>query len=172
MKNSSRRTGRPTKAAEPGKRVSLGLKVTADIKHRLDEATKVSGRTQSQEAELRIEQSFALEEQWGGRDIRNLAQLAAATFEHAGATAAAANGHPDWSPAEWTRDPECYTAAVRAIVEALYGRVPTEDPYLRSQFLEGLVMKIEDLWGRERGEREGIIEGMVNRMPDLIARDG
>lgn len=50
--------GRPIKAPTPGTRVSLGLKVTPEIKRRLDQAARDSGRTQSQEAELRIEQSF------------------------------------------------------------------------------------------------------------------
>jgi hypothetical protein len=54
----SKRIGRPTKTPEPGKKVSLGLKVTADIKNKLDMAARVSGRTQSQEAELRLERSF------------------------------------------------------------------------------------------------------------------
>lgn len=47
---------------KPGERVSLGLKVTADIKSRIDAAAKASGRTQSQEAELRIERSFWLDD--------------------------------------------------------------------------------------------------------------
>jgi hypothetical protein len=53
-----KRIGRPTKAPQPGKKVSLGLKVTAEIKNRLDAAARASGRTQSQEAERRLEGSF------------------------------------------------------------------------------------------------------------------
>jgi predicted DNA-binding protein len=52
------RKGRPTKLATTGQRVSLGLRVTAEIKERLDRAAKESGRSQSQEAELRLERSF------------------------------------------------------------------------------------------------------------------
>lgn len=52
------RTGRPTKKAVAGERMSLGLKVTPDIKTRLDRAAQLSGRTQSQEAEMRLEWSF------------------------------------------------------------------------------------------------------------------
>jgi hypothetical protein len=47
---------------QSGERVSLGLKVTADIKSRIDTAAKASGRTQSQEAELRLERSFWLDD--------------------------------------------------------------------------------------------------------------
>jgi hypothetical protein len=42
-------------------RVSLGLKVTADVKRRLDSSARASGRTQSQEAERRIELSYQYE---------------------------------------------------------------------------------------------------------------
>jgi len=50
--------GRPTKKAKPGTKASLGLRVTANVKDRLEHAAKLSGRTQSQEAEYRIERSF------------------------------------------------------------------------------------------------------------------
>ncbi len=46
------------KTPKPATRVSLGLKVTADLKNQLDSAARASGRTQSQEAEKRLEQSF------------------------------------------------------------------------------------------------------------------
>ena len=52
------RKGRPTKTAKPGTKASLGLKVTASLKSRLEEAAAASGRTQSQEAEYRLERSF------------------------------------------------------------------------------------------------------------------
>jgi hypothetical protein len=42
-------------------RVSLGLRATTEIKRKLDEAAQKSARSQSQEAELRLERSFELE---------------------------------------------------------------------------------------------------------------
>ncbi len=56
------RIGRPMKPAVEGNRVSLGLKVTAEIKGRIDAAAKESGRTQSQEAERLIERAFQYDE--------------------------------------------------------------------------------------------------------------
>lgn len=53
-----RKVGRPLKEAEPGKRASLGLRVTAETKARLEIAAAASGRSQSQEAEIRLEASF------------------------------------------------------------------------------------------------------------------
>lgn len=53
-----KKIGRPTKLPPKGFRASLGLKVTRGLKQRLEAAAAKSGRTQSQEAEFRIEQSF------------------------------------------------------------------------------------------------------------------
>lgn len=57
----TKRTGRPLNQPEPGRRVSLGLKVTAEMKRRIDDAARRNGRTQSQEAEARLEQAFMME---------------------------------------------------------------------------------------------------------------
>jgi len=65
MTKEAKRIGRPLKAPQRGKKVALGLKVTADIKRRLDSAARASGRTQSQEAEHRIELSYQYERALG-----------------------------------------------------------------------------------------------------------
>ena len=56
------RLRKPARVALPGQRVSLGLKVSAEIKNRLDAAAKQQGATQSQEAERRLEQTFRAED--------------------------------------------------------------------------------------------------------------
>jgi hypothetical protein len=56
-----KRIGRPTKPPKPGARVSLGLRVTSEIKEKLDAAARRTGRSQSQEAEIRLERSFERE---------------------------------------------------------------------------------------------------------------
>src|SRR3954454_12478893 len=58
MANAAPRRGRKPQPANQGQRVSLGLKVTPEIKNKLDTAAKANGRTQSQEAEVRLERSF------------------------------------------------------------------------------------------------------------------
>lgn len=50
--------GRPSLPPKPGARNSLGLKVTAGTKQALLKAAKSSGRSMSQEAEMRILWSF------------------------------------------------------------------------------------------------------------------
>ena len=56
-----RRRGRPTKPPVPGERVPLSLRVTAEIKDELEQAAIQSGRSLSQEAELRLQTSFERE---------------------------------------------------------------------------------------------------------------
>jgi hypothetical protein len=48
----------PKREAEPGERFQLGVRVTAELKRKLDAAAEESGRSQSQEAELRLEHTF------------------------------------------------------------------------------------------------------------------
>jgi hypothetical protein len=54
-----RKIGAPPKRdPEPGERFQIGVRVTPELKRRLDAAAEQSGRSQSQEAELRLERSF------------------------------------------------------------------------------------------------------------------
>jgi hypothetical protein len=54
------RLGRPVKAPAPGKRAPLSLLVTPELKHRIELATRGSGRTMAAEAEALIEQGLAV----------------------------------------------------------------------------------------------------------------
>ncbi len=49
----AKKVGRP-----PANRVALSLRVSPEVKQRLDDLAEKSGRSISQEAELRLEQSF------------------------------------------------------------------------------------------------------------------
>jgi hypothetical protein len=53
-----KKRGRPMKRPVPGERTPLGLRVTAELKENLEQAAIQSGRSLSQEAELRLEKSF------------------------------------------------------------------------------------------------------------------
>jgi hypothetical protein len=48
----------PKRDPKPGERFQIGVRVTPELKRRLDAAAEQSGRSQSQEAELRLERSF------------------------------------------------------------------------------------------------------------------
>jgi hypothetical protein len=62
MAGTMKRPGRKPHIANRGTRAALGLKVTHEIKNKLDGAAKANGRTQSQEAEARIEQTFQMQD--------------------------------------------------------------------------------------------------------------
>jgi hypothetical protein len=58
----SKRPGRPRVEPEDGERVPLSFRITPELKRLLDAAADASGRSQSQEAELRLEKSFWLDQ--------------------------------------------------------------------------------------------------------------
>jgi hypothetical protein len=128
-----KRIGRPPKTPKPGERVSLGLKVTADIKRRLDEEANKSGRTQSQQAELMIERSFAEQDALAGPKMRQLAYFMATSFALAGQHSAA--GNPDW-----ITDRDCYRAGVIGVLDALLIGRDDEDAALIIEALKGRLL--------------------------------
>jgi hypothetical protein len=132
-----KRIGRPPKAAPPGKRVALGLKVTSEIKQRLDEEARKNGRTQSQQAELMIERAFQQEKAFGSGSVAPLAFLMTSSF-------AVAAGKSDW-----TTDPIAYGNGVAAVLDALLREFPNGAD--RTLALEGLVGR---LLSRIKWERE------------------
>jgi hypothetical protein len=134
---SPRRTGRPLRPAVPGARVSLGLKVTPEIKTKLDEATRITGRTQSAEAEIRLEQSFAKDEAFGGAEARQIALMMASAFAVAGMRKG-----KEIRAEDWASDPECYLAGMLGVVGALMTHAPQP---LTSLDLAALQSRIETL---------------------------
>ena len=113
----NRRIGRPPKAPSEG-RVSLGLRVTPETKIRLDGAATKSGRSQSQEAEMRLERTFVEDESDGGAEIRQIIRLAGAAFT-IGGQKCAHDKKISTSSNEWLHDPDCFAAAAKHLGDAL-----------------------------------------------------
>jgi hypothetical protein len=127
----ARRRGRPS----VGERVSLGLRVTPEMKRRLDEAAKRSGRSQSQEAEFRLEGSFdrgdLLPEVLGlkfGRDLAGVLMLLGNALIYAEGFDQMHNQsgrRPSGRySSRWGRDPGSYDEAVDAAVTILQALRP------------------------------------------------
>lgn len=139
---SDARPGRKPKAVSSGKRASLGLKVTPEIKRRLEIAAKSSGRTQSQEAEARIEQSFKQQEQaelfsdlYFGRELSGLLELIGRAMRDAGAHAAANAASAGLGPPNWLDNSYGYAMAAKAastVIEALRPRAEVRGPKPKS----------------------------------------
>lgn len=129
-----RRIGRPTKPPAPNERVPVALRVTPEIKIRLDTAASQGGRSLSQEAEIRLERSFERE------DLLSEALTLAYGRKAAGVLMAIAyvmdaaprlTERNTWNPfrKDWTDDPELFDHAVQAATALLYAvRPPGEIP--------------------------------------------
>src|SRR5262245_29630464 len=88
---SQRKIGAPPKRKpKPGERFQIGVRVTPEMKHRLEGAAESSGRSLSQEAELRLERSFDREDLVGdvlsaayGEEMAGLLALVASAMTNA-----------------------------------------------------------------------------------------
>jgi hypothetical protein len=131
MNQSAKRTGRPPKPADAGKRISLHLKVTPQIKDRLDGAAEETGRTQSQEAEFRLEQSFNREDLLGeamtlayGRELAGLLMMLGTTMHDVGRSAGFSATFTIEGANAWWSHPYAYDQAVQAVVRLLEAARP------------------------------------------------
>jgi hypothetical protein len=112
--------------------------VTPDLKRKLDESAQRSGRSQSQEAELRIEQSFRDERQaqhfsdlYFGRELAALLEVIGRAMQDAGAHAAAQSAGQRGGSANWLENPYGFGTATRAamkVLDALRPPGPVETP--------------------------------------------
>jgi DNA end-binding protein Ku len=134
----SKSVGRPRQQPEPGERVQLSFRVTPELKRRLDGAADKSGRSQSQEAEFRLERSFDHEDLLSealtlayGRKTAGL--LMALAFVMVGVARwwimpSSPKDTPfSWRPdpdKEWTEQPEVFEYAVQAVTTLLNAARP------------------------------------------------
>jgi len=131
QKVSKPKMGRPR---EFGERHPLGLRVTKETKKKLTDAANASGRSQSQEAEFRLEQTFnatqslfdsldlAFGQHWTGI-LLALAQAAQLT----GTRALAVNKWNFEGCEGWVEDPYAYDQAVKAVNTILEAFRPKGD---------------------------------------------
>src|SRR5262245_36814431 len=124
MRSLKKPGGRPRlREPQPGDRVPLSLRVTPEIKKRIDDASLRSGRSQSQEVEFRLERSCgqqglleeALTLRYGARLTTLLTTLADAMrgtiYEVHGLIDG--EGH-DFDEAQWLGDRRTYDVASKA----------------------------------------------------------
>ena len=149
----TKRMGRPTKAARPGERVSLGLRVTADIKSKLDNAATRSDRSQSQEAEFRLERTFADDDRLGGPRLVELLEAMASAMRITGQTASLLFSDNVMKQGQWLGLPYAFDQATKAAMAVLEQHRPEGDvgpPQLSAEeaaSLPGdLKKKYERLW--------------------------
>ena len=135
--------GRPrAQPPKSGERVPLGLRVTANIKRALDRAAERSGRSQSQEAEMRLERSFEsdsqIESTWGSREIYALAGLLGAVMYDALLPELKTNPN-----ARLLQSPAAFADATTAIAHLLVGMRPKDtqvDPTISGRMFEAIMI--------------------------------
>lgn len=150
--------GRPGRKIKSGERVMLGLRVTPEMKGRLDEAAQHSGRSQSQEAELRLERSFDREDLLSetltlayGPRLAGILLLLGAALQETGRVAAVLATPKPAAPSKirgvspsgqddvafellydttklWLDDPFAYDQAMSAAIAVLEAARPAGDP--------------------------------------------
>jgi hypothetical protein len=111
--------GPPKREPKLGERVALSLRMTPELKRQLDFAAEQGGRSQSQEAEFRLERSFdrsdllpeVLSLAFGGRTAGLLLAIGIAMQGAAATTMFIKNRKPD---EDWTSDPDAYREAGQA----------------------------------------------------------
>ena len=136
MLPSGRRTGRPRRRQpKPGERVSLGLRVTAAMKAALDRAALENGRSQSQEAEFRIEQTFAAEKSLiealnfnYGPELAFMLQAMGEAMKAAGGTAGFHVADKPEDARRWWDHPYSFAQAMQAAHAVLDAMKPAGDP--------------------------------------------
>jgi hypothetical protein len=113
----------------------LGLRVTPDLKRALDDAAERSGRSQSQEAEFRIERSFAEErsmiealELAYGSELAFMVQAVAEAMKEAGRSVGFMETRTLEGSRKWWDHPYAFSQAAQAAVAVLVGVKPAGDP--------------------------------------------
>jgi hypothetical protein len=120
----------PTREPRPGERFQLGVRVTPEAKRRLEKAAASSGRSISQEAELRLERSFDREDLLievlslaYGRQLAGILMMLGSAMNHAGVnTLLEAAGGPlskDKDFTNWIDDPDAYEQAQQGVAAVL-----------------------------------------------------
>jgi hypothetical protein len=111
-----------SKTTSVAKRSQFGARIRLALREKLEDSARENGRSISEEAEHRLEQSYVVERALALPDALRMA----AAFAIAGQHAAEFAGHPEWvSSGEWRRDAACYETAALAVIRELWRQHPT-----------------------------------------------
>lgn len=129
------RRGRPPKTAGEAKRAQFNTRLRPSLKEALEAAARANGRSASEEIEVRLEQSVALQTLIGSQE----GLLPAIAFSLAGQRAAEVSGHP---VAEWRSDQYCFEEGMLALLEVLCRQLPVSGWPARRHFLQRAIGRL------------------------------
>jgi hypothetical protein len=156
MKKPIRRAGRPTKPGPKDEKATLSIRATSKLKDLLLKAAESNDRSLSQEAELRLEQSFRdqgyidrLQAELGGEEAYKAMMVVGRAMAQAGSTAAILSGR---APTDWPSNPTAYAHARRAAELVLQALEPIGEAAELSGFkfggTDGKETSVSDYVGR------------------------
>jgi len=137
--STKKRRGRPPKVGEL-KSAAFQTRLRPSLRARLREDADRNDVSLSEEIERRLEASYArVEDRFGGPIGLNTAIMLFADFRFSGDVAAANAGHPEWTIAEWIREPSCSERALAQLVLSVWSSIHPDAPY------QGLYHWLEEL---------------------------
>ncbi|MCH8862613.1 MAG: TraY domain-containing protein [Proteobacteria bacterium] len=161
MTETKRKPGRPGRPRTVGERVPLGLRVTPELKAKLDSAAKDSGRSQSQEVELRLEQSLRSEgtlyealDLAYGRELTAVVLTLARALHFTGTRTAFVSKFTEEGIEKWMSNPYAFDQAISAanvVLEAFRPEGKVEVPTHIALDFSGLTTPPDKL-GRDFGK--------------------
>jgi hypothetical protein len=174
MKGTNPKGRPPKRQPKPGERVPLGLRVTPELKRALDQAAASSGRSQSQEAEVRLERTFASEHSllemldlaYGCENVA-LVMTFAELIRSVGSSAAllamarSKNEHPQ---ASWIEDPFLFNEVVASINEIIESLRPQGEAVAPKNYQENL----RDIGKRSAQAVLAILAGQASPDVELV----
>jgi hypothetical protein len=125
--------GKPKREPRPGERVHAGLRVTPELKGRIERAALKSGRSLSQQMEFMLERSLSLDAAFGSSEMRDMAAKMATAFAIAGESRAVEKGI-----AHWLEDADCYRSAMFSVINMLMRSAPNGDEEATARIIDAL----------------------------------
>jgi hypothetical protein len=156
------RRGRPTKTAKPGTRASLGLKVTPALKARIEEEAAKNGRTQSQEAEARLERSFDRADLLSdamslayGPQTAGLLMVIGRAMTDAGRFSSFLSSPENLGADDWIKDPYGFEQARLAIETVMEAFRPRAEPVVEPTAAGTMLKAIHESYADRKTEAIG-----------------
>jgi len=115
-----RRRGRPLKPDTVAKRTQFAARIRVALREKLQAAATANGRTVSEEAEFRLEESFLREGMLVVPEALRLTATFVISGQHAG-------GYEGIAAGEWPADGRCYETAALAVLRMLWAHHPKRE---------------------------------------------
>ena len=139
MSKAKKKRGRPALPPEEGKRYPLNMRTTKALRNRLQKAASTSGRSLAHETELRLERSFAREDDlsglFGGKATYHLMVMLGTII----------NLVQEQTGKKWAEDPRTYAEVMDAVSVFMEVFRPADAKGLRGAFVTSIGRELVEL---------------------------